>query len=334
MFAEYDEIQELTNSWGKLGEVKNLTTISYRKFDYSVFEFSLGNPAPETPTLILSGGVHGLERIGTWVTLSFMKHLVARLPWDEQLQEHLQKLRIVFIPLVNPAGMHHFRRSNGNGVDLMRNAPIQADHASWGVGGQSYSPSFPWFRGNPEQTAEGMELEAKALVAAVQREITRSKCTIALDLHSGFGMVDQLWFPYAKSKEIFAKIHQVNAFNRMLDQVLPHHVYLFEPQAKHYTTHGDLWDYLLTKEIGGNTFLPLTLEMGSWNWIKKNPLQLFSFLGPFNPIKPHRQKRAMRRHLPLFDFLMHATSSNESWSQCDHDLNRADAIRKWYREVM
>ena len=50
-------------------------------------------------------------------------------------------------------------------------------------------------------------------------------------------------------------------------------------------------------------FLPWTLEMGSWAWVRKNPLQVFQALGFFNPIKPHRYARTMRRHARLVEFL-------------------------------
>ncbi|CAH2929990.1 MAG: FIG011155: Zinc carboxypeptidase-related protein [uncultured Paraburkholderia sp.] len=47
----------------------------------------------------------------------------------------------------------------------------------------------------------------------------------------------------------------------------------------------------------------MTLELGSWLWIKKNPRQLFSRQGFFNPVKAHRTARVLRRHANLLDFL-------------------------------
>jgi hypothetical protein len=71
--------------------------------------------------------------------------------------------------------------------------------------------------------------------------------------------------------------------------------------------------------------------MGSWNWVKKNPIQLLSFLGAFNPVKQHRMQRTLRRHLPLFDFLVRALISNQAWAVKSN--NRKDlestAIREW-----
>jgi hypothetical protein len=329
MFPEYAEVLRHSQTWTKFGFIRELARVNRGSSDFSIHAFSAGSSDPSAPHLIFSGGVHGLEKIGTQVALSFMNHLEARMPWDELLQEAFKKIRISFLPLMNPVGMFRFRRANGNGVDLMRNSPIQSASASFGVGGQAFSPALPWYRGNPTLTHEGMETEAKALIDWVLEETFRSSCVLALDLHSGFGSQDQLWFPYAKSKEPFERIHQVHALWQLLDRVMPNHVYRFEPQAKHYTTHGDLWDYLVEKIAPERNFLPLTLEMGSWNWVRKNPLQLFSLLGPFNPVKPHRMKRAMRRHLPLLDFLIHSTASHAVWTGADRESHRNAAFEKW-----
>jgi hypothetical protein len=124
--------------------------------------------------------------------------------------------------------------------------------------------------------------------------------------------------------------------NQLLDHTLPHHPYRMEPQARTYTVHGDLWDYLYDQhaEQGkGGTFLPLTLEMGSWLWVKKNPRQVFNVLGAFNPIKPHRRRRILRRHLLLFDFLRRAVAAPASWAELDAGRRRAheaDAFARWY----
>ena len=69
-----------------------------------------------------------------------------------------------------------------------------------------------------------------------------------------------------------------------------HHRYVIEPQSRQYLAHGDLWDhlYLRSRERPERVFLPLTLEMGSWIWVKKNPRQLFSRQGIFNPLVQHR----------------------------------------------
>ena len=41
---------------------------------------------------------------------------------------------------------------------------------------------------------------------------------------------------------------------------------------------------------------------------------ILSSLGRFNPTKPHRHRRTLRRHLQLLDFLLHATASHRAWA--------------------
>ena len=94
-------------------------------------------------------------------------------------------------------------------------------------------------------------------------------------------------------------------FSELLDESLQHHRYLVEPQSRQYLTHGDLWDhlYLRAGRAEGSVFLPLTLEMGSWLWVKKNPRQLFTRRGIFNPVVEHRRQRVLRRHVGWLDFV-------------------------------
>ena len=94
---------------------------------------------------------------------------------------------------------------------------------------------------------------------------------------------------------------------------MPHHDYSFEPQSKQYLLHGDLWDHAYDATPAQNIFLPMTLELGSWLWIRKNPRQIFSRHGIFNPIKAHRIKRVLRRHADLLDFLARAAYSAPQW---------------------
>ena len=339
MFPELDEVLFLKESFGPHAKIEILDRIEKEGNQYPIVGFSLGSPAPDAPTLGIIGGIHGLEKIGTWVALAFLRYLHSRIQWDESLHHQLQRMRVFFVPLVNPVGMKRFNRSNGNGVDLMRNAPVDSDGASFLVGGHHYSRHLPWYRGNLTKNFEGMEKETQALYRYVHPQIKNSPCSVILDLHSGFGLNDQIWFPYARTKEPFPHLAEVHSLSRLIDRVHPHHVYRFEPQSKHYTTHGDLWDYLYEQLLDDVTierrvFLPLTLEMGSWNWVKKNPTQIFNAAGAFNPMKPHRYKRALRRHLPLFDFLCRAVSSPKGWwpiTPHQRDTLRISGIDRWYR---
>lgn len=93
---------------------------------FPVYAIALGNPAPDVPAVGFFGGVHGLERIGSQVVIAYLQSLVMRLRWDTSLRRQLESVRLVFMPLVNPGGTALGTRANPHGVDLMRNAPVNA----------------------------------------------------------------------------------------------------------------------------------------------------------------------------------------------------------------
>ncbi|MGJ3257412.1 MAG: zinc carboxypeptidase, partial [Alcanivorax sp.] len=117
-----------------------------------------------------------------------------------------------------------------------------------------------------------------------------------------------------------------------------HHPYLIEPQSVNYTTHGDLWDYLYDDaqdRAPHHTFLPFTLEMGSWLWVRKNPRQMLDFFGYFNPVIGHRHHRVLRQHLPLFEFLTAMTANAGNWLPTTREkpaLTR-QAIAHWFGDA-
>ncbi|MES2931863.1 MAG: winged helix-turn-helix domain-containing protein, partial [Pseudomonadota bacterium] len=134
-----------------------------------VYALTLGNPSPDVPAVGFFGGIHGLERIGTQVLLVFLRGLLARLRWDRMLHQQLESVRLIFMPLINPGGMWNSTRCNPNGVDLMRNAPVEArDPVPFLLGGQRISRHLPWFRGN---FATPMELESAAVCRIVREEL-------------------------------------------------------------------------------------------------------------------------------------------------------------------
>ena len=85
--------------------------------------------------------------------MSFLKTLIRRLRWDPAAIEQLHRIRLVIIPIVNPGGMADNSRTNPNGVDLMRNAPVEAlQRTPFLVGGQRISPKLPWYRADTFDT--------------------------------------------------------------------------------------------------------------------------------------------------------------------------------------
>jgi len=297
-----------------------------------IYAIGVGNPDPDVPAIGFFGGVHGLERIGSEVVIAYLHNVVQRLQWDQTLHRQLESVRLLFVPVVNPGGMWLGTRANPNGVDLMRNAPLDAlDKVPFLVGGQRISRNLPWYRG-PQGAA--LEVESQALYEVVTAELLPRRFSLALDCHSGFGVRDRLWFPYAHTREPIGHLAEMHALKEIFFQTYSHHPYVFEPQSLQYLAHGDLWDDLYRQacEAPGRTFLPLTLEMGSWLWIKKNPRQLFSRLGMFNPLIDHRQQRVLRRHIQLLDFLARAAASHALWLPAPQArvAHHARALGEWY----
>ena len=294
----------------------------------------LGSRSANAPVIGFFGGVHGVERIGTQVLISWLHSLVHRLDWDDQLREQLERVRLLFMPMINPGGIWHHRRSNLNGVDLMRNAPVEAmGPAPWLVSGHRVSKRLPWYRG---KLGAPMEAESAAVLRVVKERMHQSPFAISVDCHSGFGRRDRLWCGYARSHKPIANIAEVLRLKRLFEQTYPnHHPYIIEPQSINYTTHGDLWDHLYDSSLDShpeNLFIPFTLEMGSWLWVRKNPRQMFDYFGYFNPVIDHRKQRVLRQHLPLFEFLTHATRCWRNWAprpEQREELTR-QAIEQWF----
>lgn len=327
------QLEQLLNN-KKSDAVVNLeTNIELGDLQLPFYSIEMKPYRPGLPTLIVSAGVHGLERIGTQVLLSYLETIFARTAWDLVIEKQLAEMNLIFLPIVNPGGMLLNTRANPNGVDLMRNAPIEAESKPPVLGGgQRISARLPWYCGKAE---EPMELENQTLIAAVERYSAPSPFTLILDCHSGFGFHDYLWFPYAYRKRPIAVLDRIYALKLLLDRTYAHHHYIFEPQALSYITHGDLWDYVYKrhKNTHESIMIPLTLEMGSWNWIKKRPVQALSATGLFNPIVPHRLQRVLRRHLMLFDFLSSAAISYKTWiPKKKHRAQIYQAANQfWYR---
>lgn len=340
---ELDTLQYLLDNHCDKLTYQILAEIPFGHQDFPLYSVEMGPSQGIRPTVLFVGGVHGVERIGAQVILAFLNSLLHRLNWDCHLQQLLTRVRLAFVPVVNPVGLFMGTRGNGNRVDLMRNAPIESsEKVSFLVGGQRISSRLPWYRGHGK-----MELESAALTQYVAQLLRRSSSLVSLDAHSGFGLSDHIWFPYAHSRQYFESANYIYYLKQLFEASYPHHGhYRLAPQSQFYRTHGDIWDYAYQQHTlhpqsfftsvnlekgnlslgdtaqgciqgciasGGTThnvskppipFLPLTLEMGSWAWIKKNPRQIFNFAGFFNPQKTHRHHRILRRHTVLMQFLM------------------------------
>lgn len=328
------ELESVIREGGSLLETRVACEVTAGGSRFPVHVIALGNPSREVPAVGFFGGFHGLERIGSGVVTAYLRSLVQRLQWDSLLHRQLEMVRLVFMPLVNPGGMWLGTRANPHGVDLMRNAPLTAiEPVPFMLGGQRLSSRLPWYRGPREGP---MEAENQAVCAVVEAELLSRAFSIALDCHSGFGINDRIWFPYAHTSTPIQHLAEIHALKEIFDQTYANHCYIFEPQSRQYLAHGDLWDFLYLQACAqpGRTFLPLTLEMGSWLWVKKNPRQFFSRQGMFNPLIGHRQQRVLRRHVSWLDFLARAACSHPLWTPAEDAAvqHREKALHHWYRK--
>lgn len=327
LLPELDQLAELARRAGAQARLETLGWLPYADQRLPLQLLRLGTRAAEAPALGLFGGVHGIERIGSAVVLAYLHSLVASLRWSGLTHSLLERVSLVFMPVVNPVGMLRGTRANVHGVDLMRNSPVEAsEKVPWPLGGQRLSRRLPWYRG------AALEPEAAALCQAVERHLIGRPFALALDCHSGYGHRDRLWFPFAGSKAAPPRLAETMALRELFLTSYPNHNYYdIEPQWLHYMTHGDLWDHLtLLHRDSPGIFLSFTLEMGSWLWVRKNPLQLLHLTGLFNPVKPHRHQRVLRRHLILIDFLARAVESHALWLP---DVPRRDRLQQEARRL-
>ena len=333
-FPELTDLEALIADLGVNARSRKVAEVEAGGMTYPVHAIAIGSQDPAAPSLGFFAGAHGLERIGCEVVLAYLHTLIQLLRWDRAFVERLKHSRLVFVPLLNPVGVRSRTRSNGNGVDLIRNSPLDAEDPGGPIfRGHRLSPWLPWYRGPKDGR---LEIETEALFDVVRTELLPSRVSLSVDVHSGFGARDRLWFPYAHTRRPYPFLAEAYRLKELFDQTYPHHVYVVEPMSRQYTIHGDPWDYLFEehrRRADAGFFMPFTLEMGSWIWLKKNPLQLFLKDGVFNPVVPHRRKRILRRHLNLFDFLHRAILSPEAWleqSKEQRALNQERALGLWY----
>ena len=332
---ELIELERILDAAGSRLTATVLTHIDVDHRSLPLYLIEMGSRDPAAPVIGLVGGIHGVERIGSQVISAYLRLLVEYLSWDEGLQEQLSRLKLFMIPIANPGGMWRNSRCNPRNVDLMRNAPIEAkSKVPFLLGGQRISSRLPWYRGG---ASEPMEPELQALCDCVRQQVRGRPFALTLDCHSGFGLRDRLWIPYAGSHQPIDAIYAVHSLYRLFRRSHPNHgFYKFEPQSHSYTTHGDAWDMLydeLRQHSPFTLYLPLTLEMGSWLWLRKNPRQIFRFANLFNPVVPHRRQRVLRRHLPLLEFLVSATRSYRHWlppTDAAREQAAMEARERWF----
>ena len=117
-FPELEQLERIIEQLGDRAQIEIVERIQYKDHEFPIHCITLGSTRPDVPVLAFFGGVHGLEKIGSEVILSYMQTISQLLDWDQEFLARLEKSRLVFVPLVNPVGIYLGTRSNGNGVDL------------------------------------------------------------------------------------------------------------------------------------------------------------------------------------------------------------------------
>jgi hypothetical protein len=254
----------------------------------------------------LVSGVHGLETIGIRIHLDILKCLLN--PKSTHFSPALAagKFGVYSLPILNPAGVALETRANGRGVDLNRNSGINAEKAVPFFGGHRLSPVLPYYRGRT------LERESRALYRFLCEYAWKvGRLHLSLDIQSGYGSQNYLWWPYSYSK---TRVPHAAVFQLVAAELSQRHpLYRIEPMSLSYQTHGDLWDRALIEFEAAKErkliarqqiFLPLTLEIGTWREIKKNPLRIASKEKIFNP-PPQSRKSYLRQHRQLLWDLIH-----------------------------
>lgn len=275
-------------------------------FRFPIHCLEIGSPqAIKNSPVGLVAGVHGLETVGIRILIDFLEYLVS--PSGSSILKAMKKEKIglVVIPILNPGGVAMKKRSNPRGVDLMRNSGVDAVKPMPFFGGHRISPKLPYFRGKT------LELESRALFQFVKKYFfsAKSKVLPILDIHSGFGTVDYVWWPYAHTHAPSPSETVFQSFANYLQNTKNLKNFHYSPQSESYTTHGDLWDRIYDQfqeeaKEKKSQLIPLTLEVGTWKDIAENPLKVLKKRGIFNPSPENKAETIIRYREFLKEFIL------------------------------
>lgn len=296
------QLKRLEKNFGDVVITEELGEVAYKGYRTPINAFFISHkPKPELPTIAFFSCFHGVEWIGSRVLVNFVEHLVREIKWDEDIKNLTDKVNICGILTVNPVGRIEGYRSNGNGIDLMRNSPVRAEHAVPLLGGQKISRYLPWYMG------KGLEKENEIVVKFLNNYVFPSHFKMTIDIHSAFLRRSRIWIPYASGKKLPAKEARLfRQLRKMLNGIYKYNPYKYEKQESLYKTHGDFWDYNFDRhnEVYKGTYLPLTLEISSWNWTMKNFLKHWSLESLFSPDTTKESNAEYIKHIMVFDFLI------------------------------
>ena len=119
-FPELMAVEQLARTPELMLRTEIIAEISSGNRTFPIIAMTIGSQDRNAPCFGLFGGVHGLERVGSQVVISYLDSLLNQLTWDRNLRQVLERTRVLAIPIINPAGMYAFTRCNPNGVGKKR----------------------------------------------------------------------------------------------------------------------------------------------------------------------------------------------------------------------
>lgn len=278
-------------------QVELIKNIEYHQKTYPVYQISEGNKINPKAQILLTGAIHGLEKIGANIIFSFLKII-------KNKKINLENIHIIAIPIANPYGYVNETRCNGNNVDLMRNAPFDAERVVPFLGGHKISNFFPYYRG------EKLEEENLILVNLVDELLLKEIPLFHLDIHSGFGNETEIWTPQDTYIDV----------NNSLYRLFKHSCFIFKNQP--YNSHGDMLKYLFDTFKHKKKYVPVTLEIGFfykinslkeisfWKKFLKNPFKFLKFKRWFFSPKYGEKRKVIRVHTQFLIDLVQKINKN------------------------
>jgi Zinc carboxypeptidase len=123
------------------------TTLEGRTAKYLEITNNVGAENDGKPVFFLMGAIHGNESAGGEDDLEFAYDVIAQSKSDPALKALFDHVRLIDMPVVNPDGWAHNRRTSNNGTDLNRNYPF-----GWGsnINGLTFTQRGPGPGSEPE----------------------------------------------------------------------------------------------------------------------------------------------------------------------------------------
>ena len=243
-----------------------------------------GAADPTLAALLVTGGVHGLERIGTTSRSRFSRRSSRASSGTRCCTSCSRACASSSCRCVNPVGMARGSRANGSGVDLMRNAP--AASLRWHAARRRPALLVAAALVHGRRRARWSP-NRRPCVRLVERELFASPLAIAARPALGLRPHRSALVSVRAHARAAARSRPRSTRSSALlddDAAEPRLSRSSRPRAstRSAATSGT------TSTIAGAaraaaSLISLTLEMGSWSWVRKNPLQGLSSARPVQP---------------------------------------------------